>query len=109
MTPTASITLRRAPLGQILTTMPGEACRLLLHLARGACPRTGRVWLTPLRVADDLTLPVTLVDQLLVSLVSAGHLSLWSRGTGALRCYALGPLYVLVHEAPMNLPVESDP
>ncbi len=108
MTPTASVTLRRAPLGQILATMPGEACRLLLHLARSACPRTGRVWMTPLRAADDLNLPVTLVDQLLLSLVSAGHLSLWSRGTGALRCYALGALYVLAHDTPMNLPVEPD-
>lgn len=109
MTPAASITLRRAPLGQILTTLPGEACRLLLHLAHGACPRTGRVWMTPLRAADDLNLPATLVEQLLLSLASAGHLSIWSRGTGALRCYALGSLYVLVREAPMNLPVESDP
>ncbi|MBI5515248.1 MAG: hypothetical protein HY909_15835 [Deltaproteobacteria bacterium] len=108
MTPTASITLRRAPLGEILTSLPAEPCRLLLHLAHRACPRTGRVWTTPLRAADDLGVPVTLVDRLLASLVSEGHLTVWTRGVGALRCYDLGAFFVRVPEVPENLPVGPD-
>ncbi len=109
MTPTASITLRRAPLGQILMSLPAEACRVLFHLAHRACPRTGRVWTTPLRAADDLQLPVTLVDLYLASLVSEGHMMLWTKGIGALRCYELGAFFVRAPEAPENLPVEPDP
>jgi len=65
--------------------------------------------LTPLRLAEDLRLPATLVEQFIATLVSAGHLSLWTRGTGALRCYVLGIVLVLVHDAPANLPVAPDP
>jgi hypothetical protein len=108
MTPTATLTLRRAPLGQILTTFPGEACCLLVHLAHHACPRTGRVWTSPPRLADELHLPLTLLDQFLTSLVSAGHMDLWTKGIGALRCYRLGAVFVHEAEAPENLPVEPD-
>jgi hypothetical protein len=66
------------------------------------------VWTTPLRAADDLRLPVTLVDLLLASLVSEGHMVLWTKGIGALRCYELGAFFVRAHEAPENLPVEPD-
>lgn len=109
MTPSASLTLRSAPLGEVLTTFPGDACRILLLLARRACPRTGRAWTTPLRLAEDLRIPVTLAEQYLTTLVSAGHLSLWTRGMGALRCYVLGIVLVLLNEAPDNLPVSPDP
>lgn len=109
MTPSASITFRRAPLGELLTSLPSDACRILFYLARNTCPKVGRVWTAPLRIADDLQLPVTLVDQHLTALISAGHLSLWTRGTGGLRCYTLGPVYMLENGAPSNLPVEPDP
>lgn len=109
MTPTASITFRRAPLGELLTSLPSDACRVFFSLARGACPRTGRVWTNAQRLAEDLQMLTTLIEQHLTNLVAAGHLSLWTRGTGGLRCYTLGPVFVLEHGAPANLPVEPEP
>lgn len=109
MTPAASLTFRSAPLGEVITTFPGDACCILLLLARHACPRTGRVWVTPLRLAEDLRLPVTIVEMHLSTLVSSGHLSLWTRGVGALRCYVLGAVFVLSSDAPENLPVAPVP
>lgn len=109
MTPTPLLTLRQPELTRAVAALDGDALRLLLHLAGGACPRTNRVWTTPLRASEALGLSVPMIEAHLAALVASGELSLWTRGVGALRCYELGSLVVRAGEAPENLPVAPDP
>lgn len=108
MTPTASLTLRRASLGEALHALSAEGFRLLLFLAHRACPRTLRVWTSTHRLAEDLRLAPVVVDELVGVLLGRGAITLWTRGSDALRCYELGPLVVRTAEPPMNLPVAPE-
>lgn len=101
--------LRRLALKHAIRTLSPTSFRTLLHLVTDVCQDTGRVWTTPLRLAEDLGLPATLVSETLDLLVERKHLTLWSRSHAALRCYELGPLFVRRAEAPDNLPVAPAP
>jgi hypothetical protein len=101
--------LRRLALKHAIRTLSPTSFRMLLSLASDTCVDTGRVWTTPLRLAEDLGVPATLVSETLDLLVERKHLSLWSRSHAALRCYEFGPLFVRRSEAPENLPVEPGP
>ena len=104
-----TLTLRRAPLAHALHTLSPTSLRTLLHLALMACPATGRVWTTPLRIAEDLHTTAAAAEELLALLAERKLLSLWSRSHGALRCYELGDVLARSGEAPANLPVEQSP
>lgn len=106
MTPDRIVTFRRVPLAQACRTLPAEDLRLLVALTLGACPQTGRVWTTPLRLAEEFRVAPAAVDTALERLVDQGHASLWSRSHGALRGYEIGPALVRhLGEPPDNLPV----
>jgi len=108
MSPTRIVTLRRVPLALATRTLPAADLHVLVALALTACPRTGRVWTTPLRLADELTLAPAAVEAALASLTAHGHITLWSRSSStlALRCYEIGAVLARQVEAPDNLPVE---
>ncbi|MDB4930571.1 MAG: hypothetical protein JWM10_3055 [Myxococcaceae bacterium] len=108
-TPSHSLQLRRLALKHALRTLSPTSFRMLLHLATDACEDTARVWTTPLRLAEDIGSPASLVSETLDLLVERKHMKLWSRSHAALRCYELGPLFVRRSEAPENLPVEPLP
>lgn len=101
-----TLTLRRGALTEAARSLPAVDLRVLLVLAASACPRTGRIWTTPLRLTDETALAPAVVDASLTSLESRSHLSLFARGHAALRCYELGPIFVrALPEPPENLPV----
>lgn len=105
-----TVTFRRVALTAAAQTLQAVDLRVLLVLAATACPRTARAWTTPLRLAEELALAPTIVDAALTSLESRSHLSLFSRGHGALRCYELGPVFVrALPDPPENLPVAPSP
>lgn len=108
MSPTRFVTLRRLPLTLATRTLPAADLHVLVALTLAACPRTGRVWTTPLRLADELTLAPAAVEAAFASLTARGHITLWSRSSStlALRCYELGAMLAREVEAPDNLPVE---
>ena len=108
MSPDRTLTLRRVPLALVCRTLSATDLQILLALVVGACPRTARVWTTPLRLAEEFNVAPVLVDVSLASLIALGHLALWSRSTSAcaLRCYEVGPVLVRrLDEPPDNLPV----
>lgn len=105
-----TVTLRREKLAACARDLPAVELRVLLVLLQGACPRTGRAWTTPLRLAEELSLAPAVVDAALTSLESRSQLTLFSRGHGALRCFDLGPVLVRADpEPPPNLPVAPSP
>ena len=100
------VSFRRGALTDAARALPAVDLRVLLVLAATACPRTGRAWTTPLRLAEELAIAPASVDAALTSLESRAQLSLFSRGHGALRCYEFGPVLVrALVEPPENLPV----
>ncbi len=111
MTPTRIVTLRRVPLALVVRTVTAQDLQVFLALTLAACPRTGRVWTTPLRLADELTQDPAAVEATFASLIARGHITLWSRSSSTLplRCYELGCVLARQGEAPDNLPVERDP
>lgn len=110
------IRLRRERLLAALRSLPVEETAVLLLLATQACPTTGRVWTSALRIADELNVPrlpngleapPVLIETLLTRLERRGHLrSLPSRF--GIRTLELGPVFVRDVEAPENLPVAPD-
>lgn len=108
MTPTRIVTLRRVPLTLAVRSLAATDLQVLLALTLAACPRTGRVWTTPLRLADELILAPAAVEAAFASLAAHGHITLWSRSSSALalRCYELGSVLARQGDAPDNLPVE---
>lgn len=110
MTPDHSLTLKGVPLARAVRTLRGDELQLLLLLALNACRRTGRVWTTSLRLGEELHLAPTMVDSMVSVLITREHISLWSRGRAALRCYEINPTLLRRQgEAPPNLPVEVSP
>ncbi len=110
MSPDRTLTLRRVPFALVCRSLPAVDLQILLTLVASACPRTGRVWTTPLRLAEEFNVAPIIIDASLASLVAQGHLSLWSRSHGALRCYEVGHLLVRrLDEPPENLPVDPLP
>jgi hypothetical protein len=109
MTPARIVSLRRVPLTLACRSLSATDLQLLLALVLGACPRTGRAWTTPLRLAEEFCVAPSTVQAAFSSLVERGFLTLWSRSTSALalRCYDLSPLLARERdEPPDNLPVE---
>lgn len=109
MTPDRILVLRRTPLALACRTLPGEALRVLIALAHGACPNTGRIWTTPLRLADEWDMPPSFVASTLELLVVSGHISRVGRSQGDLCAYEFGALVYRHAAPPMNLPVSPDP
>lgn len=109
MTPDRILVLRRTPLALACRTLPGEALRVLIALAHGACPSTGRIWTTPLRLADDWDMPLGFVTSTLELLVAGGHIARVGRSQGALAAYEFGALLYRHAAPPTNLPVSPDP
>lgn len=110
MTPDHSLTFQGVPLARAVRTLHGDELQLLLLLALNACVRTGRVWTTSLRLAEELHVGPTTIDSMLSVLISRAHISLYSRGSAALRCYEISPALLRRQgEAPPNLPIEASP
>lgn len=119
MQPDRRLSFARVPLARALRTLPAPEFRLLVLLGLGACPRTRRIWTTPLRLAEGLDLlpdgnapteEPAVVDAQLRALVDGGHLALHARSRAALRCYEVLALTARPpDEPPMNLPVEDGP
>ncbi len=108
MTPTRIVTLRRVPLTLAARSLAAADLHVLVALTLAACPGTGRVWTSPLRLADELTLAPAVVEAAFALLVSRGLIALWSRSSStlALRCYEIGDVLARQVDAPDNLPVE---
>ncbi len=109
------LTFRRESLHCVLHSLGGDDLRVYIALALGACPRTRRTWTTALRLGEDLAregprmIPPATIDDRISTLRDQGHLRLWARGPGALRCYEV-PGLTGHDEPPANLPVEpADP
>ena len=119
MRPDQTVAFHRVPLAHALRTLPPTEFRLLTLLGLEACPRTKRIWTTPLRLAEELdgsrragdpALPPGVVDAVLTVLLARGHITLYARGHGALRCYEVGLVVArYADEPPSNLPVEHVP
>ncbi len=117
MNPDCFLTFERESLTAAIHTLAPPELQLLLLLAVHTCPRTGRVWMTPLRLADELRasqtpglahIPPATIDAMLTILLSRGLLILYARSHGALRCYELPLVYARFRDTPpANLPVES--
>ena len=102
------ITLRRSPLLWAVTKLPPLDVTVLLYLVAHACPTTARAWATPGRIAQDLGLTSGVVEQALVHLARESMLTTFVV-RGDLQGIELGPLIVRDHDAPENLPIETDP
>lgn len=110
MTPVRLVSFRRVVLAEAAPRLSPDDFRLLVLLALSACPRTGRVWTTPLRLAEELGTAPVVIDAALQTLLAAGHITLYARSRAALRCYELGPVFQrALDEPPENLPVEPAP
>jgi hypothetical protein len=114
MLPDRIVTFRRVPFAEALRSLTASEFRLLTLLGLRACPRTKRVWTTPLRLAEEFsaspeTCAAAVIDAMLDVLVARGHITLHARSLGALRCYEVG-VTVVRHpdEPPANLPVLPD-
>lgn len=105
------LTFRREALTEALHALTAEELRVYVALSLGACPHTRRAWTTALRLGEDLApggqsmIPPATIDDRLATLRNRGHVHLWARGPGALRCYEV-PGLVPHNEPPENLPVE---
>ena len=119
MTPDSLVTFERASLAEALRTLAPLELQVLVALALGACPRTRRVWTTPLRLADELAATPTpgathpapaAIDAILALLIARGHLALYARSHGALASYEVNVLLRRHRdEPPANLPVDPVP
>ena len=105
--PRPIVRLRREELARA-AGLPLPALRVLLALVVRACPMTGRVWLPPSRLGDEICLPVAIVEEAFDRLGEHGlleeHPALFER----MRCVELGPVFVRDRFAPENLPVSTD-
>jgi hypothetical protein len=101
-----TLTLRRESLMRALCALPALDVSVLLHLVSHACARTNRVWTSPGRTAEALSLTSGVVEHAFLNL-EREHFLLNHRVRGDLRCLELGPLLVREGEPPDNLPVES--
>lgn len=103
--PEPHIVLRREALGHALHHLPALHFTVLGRLLMRACPRTGRVWTTPDRLAVDAGLSIDLAEHALRGMESVGLLSVYSERARVL-CIELGALFVRPASPPDNLPVE---
>lgn len=116
MRPDQSVTFHRVLFAHALRTLAPAEFRVLAALGLGACPRTKRIWTTPLRLAEDLggsagtedpAVPPSVIDAMLSVLVARGHITLYARSHGALCCYEVGFVVArYLDEPPDNLPVD---
>jgi len=100
------LALRRTALARAVHDLPPVDARALLHLALHACPTTGHVWTTYVRLADELALSAPLVEHVLERLVRAGFVAFVEPTRRPLLLVELGPVFVRDGSAPSNTPVE---
>jgi DNA-binding MarR family transcriptional regulator len=102
-----TLVFRRTSLARAVHDLPPIDAKALLHLALHACPTTGRVWTTPVRLADELGLSATLVEHLLDRLGRAGFVRILEPTRRPLLVLELGPVFIRDGAAPGNVPVED--
>lgn len=101
------VRLRREELARA-TALPLPALRVLLALVVRACPVTGRVWVPAARLGDEISLPVSVVEDALDRLGEHGFLEDYPALLERMRCVELGAVFVRDRFAPENLPVQQD-
>lgn len=103
--PESHLVLRPEALAHALQHLPALHFTVLGRLLIRACPRTGRVWTTPDRLAVDAGISAPLAEHALRGMESVGLLSVYSERARVL-CIELGAIYVRQVPTPPNLPVE---
>lgn len=104
----SALTFRRTSLARAIDDLPPIDAKALLHLALHACPSTGRVWTTLVRLSDKLGLSTPLVEHVLERLVRAGFVQVVEPVRHPLLVLELGPVFIRDGAAPANTPV-ADP
>ncbi len=102
--PRPIVRLRREELARA-GDLPFLATRVLLALVVRACPVTGRVWLSPARLGDEIGLPESLILDAIERLGAAGFLEEHPALFERMGCIELGPVFIRDRFAPENLPV----
>lgn len=97
--------LRREALAHALRHLPALHFAVLGRLLMRTCPRTGRVWTTPDRLAVDAGISMPLAEHALRGMESVGLLSVYSERARVL-CIEFGAIHVRHAPPPANLPVE---
>lgn len=103
--PQPVLRIRREDLARAQSLAAPEL-RVLLALLVRACPTTGRVWDPPERLAEELELPLTLVQDALHALAGLDFLGEHPTLMRQLRCVELGPVFLRQFDTPENLPIE---
>jgi DNA-binding IclR family transcriptional regulator len=74
-----------------------------------ACATTGRVWEPADKLAEELELPVSVVEDALHRLSGQDFLEEHPTLMRQLRCVELGPVFLRAFDVPTNLPVDPRP
>lgn len=105
--PQIALTFRRSALARAIDELAPIDDKALLHLALHACPSTGRVFTTLVRLADKLGLSIPLVEHVLDRLVRAGFVRIIEPMRRPLLVLELGPVFVRDGAAPANVPLDE--
>jgi hypothetical protein len=103
--PQPVLRIRRADLVRALRLPPSDLRVLVLLLVR-ACPSTARIWEPPDRMAVELGLPLSVVEDALHALAGLDFLEEHPTLMRQLRCVELGPVFLRAFDPPANLPVD---
>lgn len=102
--PSTTITLRRERLARTIGRLAPIDAMVLLHLALRACPKTGRIWASLTRIAEDLGMPPGLVEQAITRLSEQKIIEAHPPDHGRLPWIDLDPVLVLQDDVSVNLP-----
>lgn len=105
--PSDTITLRREPLARALGRLAPMDAMVLLHLALRACPRTGRIWASLTRIAEDLAMPPGLVEHAITRLSEQKIIEAHPPEHGRLPWIDLDPVLVRQDEVSATQPLDN--